>query len=406
MDVTIRPVDGDDELRQFVEVDAVVFGGETGDEQLDRAKRGLELDRTRAAFADGRVVGSSGAFSLELTVPGGATLPASGVTWVGVLPTHRRRGVLTKMMGALLADAAERGEPLAVLLASESVIYGRFGFGLATSNSIYEIPRRHAQLRVPAAPPGRLVVANRTEAERVLPQVYDRYRRATPGEVSRWDFYWQSFFEDREKDREGGSQRYYVLHERAPGDYDGYAAYRLHAVWNGVPEYRLDAVEVAAVDTAVRRALLAFLFDVDLVATIRLPWFPVDDEIRWTLRDPRRLATTATHDHLWVRVLDVEAALSARTYAGDDRLVLEVADAFRPGQAGTYTLEAGTCRRTDGAEPDLALSAEDLGAAYLGGVTFGTLVRAGRAVECTPGAAARATSLFAIDPLPYSHTDF
>src|SRR4051812_12465122 len=173
MDVEFRPIVAS-ETEAFIRVDAAAFGVDPRPETVEYARDFLELDRTLAAFEDGRIVGTSGALSWELTVPGPAAVRAAAVTWVSVLPTHRRRGLLTAMMGRLLDDSRGRGEPLAALLASESVIYGRFGYGLATTSADYAIERRHAALAAPVDVRGRFVMVDGADAERILPAVFDR----------------------------------------------------------------------------------------------------------------------------------------------------------------------------------------------------------------------------------------
>ena len=412
MDPEIRPVT-EAEFDDFARCDAHAFGHEMNPAAKDRQRTWLELDRTQAAFERGRVVGTSAVVTSELTVPGPAVVPMAAVTWVSVLPTHRRRGLLTAMMGRLLADARERREPVAALLASESVIYGRFGFGLATTSASYELDLRHAAFARPAAEdPGRLRVVDVAEAEAIAPDVFDRYRRTQPGEIHRKDTWWRGVFDDPEDDRDGASRRFWVAHEAAEGGgYDGYASYRYRQQWNGVADHTVEVQELIALDPATRLALLRYCCDLDLVGRIKLPFFPLAEPLRWALADPRRLKATAMNDVLWVRLLDVPAALAARRYATPGRVVLDLADATLPDNAGRYELVvdpdgAAECRRTTDAEADLALGGADLGAAYLGGVSFTTLAAAGRVRELRAGALARASATFLTDPPPYCDTDF
>jgi predicted acetyltransferase len=413
--VDIRAVKTDDELEAFVRNQVRVFGGSFRDDSIERARAFLELDRTRGAFDtdDGAALGCSGALSWAVTMPGGASLPAAAVTWVGVRSTHRRRGLLRSMMASLLDDAVDRGEPLAMLYASESAIYGRFGYGTATWAASLQIERAHASLAGDVSAPGRLALLERGDAEPVCRAVFDEYGAATAGEVTRSDAWWADRFADREWQREGGSNLFYVAHERSAGVWDGYAMYRVHENWDGHPMNTLDVVELVALSDDTRRALLAFLLDVDLVALVRFPGAPVDEPLRWSLTDPRRLRTTAVHDAIWVRVLDVERALSSRTYAVEGRLVLRVEDEFRPAAGGVFELDGGpsgaTCRRvTDGTrtEPDVVLSSSALGSLSLGGVGAGPLVAAGRITARDDATAARLTSMFRTDRAPFSYTDF
>ena len=405
MDVEIRALADDEaEIRSFLECDAVAFGEEVKDDDPDRLRRYLELDRTRAAFEDGRVVGTSCALSWEVTVPGGARLPSAAVTWVSVRSTHRRRGILRAMMTAMLDDAVERGEPLAMLFASEAAIYGRFGFGLATSTATYEIARPYAALRQPAPPPGRLVALSAAEAEPIVRAVFDEHRLVQHGEVARSEGWWRRWFDDPAHRRGGASARYYVAHERSPGVWDGYAAYRLAERWDGPPDYTLHAEEVIGLTTDTRLALVGHLLDIDLVSRVRLPFFPVDDPVRWALVDPRRLRVLALDDALWVRLLDVPRALAARTYAAPGRLVLDV-------EGAVCTLEGGpdgaACVADDGGRiVDVTLGVAELGALYLGGTGAAALAAAGRIVPASPDALARLTAMFRTDPAPYCRTEF
>lgn len=411
MDVELRAVT-DEEFAEFLRVDHAAFGG--GPPDADRVadlRKALELDRTRAVFESGRLVAASGALSLELTVPGLTTVPAAGVTWVGVLPTHRRRGHLTRMMASLLDDASDREEPVAILLASESLIYGRFGYGLATTHVSSEIESRHGAMR-PTAPNGggRVELLEAEHAAKVLPALLDAARRRQPGDVRRPDAWWDILFRDPEKDRAGAGAQFYAVHESVAGEADGYAVYRVKPDWTGgSPNGRVLAGEVVGLTAAAEADLWRYLFSIDLTDVVVSDGRPVDDPLRWMLLDPRRLRVAAVSDFLWVRMVDVAAALAARRYAIAGSLVLEVTDPFRPGTAGRYRLEGGPdgadCRCTTD-EPDLALAVDDLGALYLGGVAASTLAAAGRVTELRTGSLARAGAMLAFSPAPFSRTGF
>lgn len=410
MHIELRGVAGDEELGDFLTCSAIAFGTDVRPDDRELLEAFLERERLIVARDDGRVVGTGGVLSMELTVPGPAPVRCGGLTSVAVLPTHRRRGILTRMMARMLDDIAARGEPVAALLASESAIYGRFGFGLATMNATYELERRHAVFAHPPAVAGRMRLLELDEAASVLPPVFDRARVARVGEVSRSAGWWARHLADRPDARGGLSRLFVVVHEDPSGEPDGYALYRLRHRWDTTPEHTLHVREVAAADPAVHLALVAFCCNVDLVSCIRLEHFPVDDPLRHALADPRRLKCQALADSLWVRLLDVPAALSARSYGVEDRVVLEVSDPFRPACAGRFLVEGspagGSCRRVDDAAPELLLSASDLGAAYLGGTSLQTLAAAGRVHEVAPGALARAEAMFRTTPAPWCDTDF
>lgn len=399
-----------EEIPDLVRADSAAFGHQPSDAQVESARAFLEADRAFVAVDGGRVVGGGGTLTMELTVPGPAPVATAGVTYVGVLPTHRRQGILTAVMSRMMDDARRRGEPLAALLASESTIYRRFGYGVAVMTSSVEIERSYATLRRPPDISGRLRMIERDEMAEALPPVFDRYRRAQPGEVTRSTGYWARRLKDPEADRNGASARFAVLWE-GPGDQAGYVTYRIRSNWDGgLPGHTLAVEDLVAVDPEVRAGLWRYCFGVDLVRLVTASNVPLDEPLWWMLTDPRRLRATRVADFLWVRMLDVETALAARTYPSDARLVLDVADPSCPPAAGRYRLAGGgggsaECRRTD-AMADLALDIADLASAYLGGVRFATLARAGLVSELTPGALARADALFACAPGPACCTGF
>lgn len=412
MEVEVRAI-AEDEFEDLVGVDNAAFaGGPPDGERLDEMRRTVELDRTRAVFEGGRLVGASAALSFELTLPGLTTIPVAAVTWVGVLPTHRRRGHLRRMMAALLDDAADREEPVAILLTSESLIYGRFGYGLASTQLIVDIDSRHGAMRPPfdGGLPGRLDLLDADQASKVLPRLLDAARLRQVGDVRRPEVWWEGVFRDPEKRRQGAGPQFYVVHESPGGEPDGYAVYRVKMEWpHGSPEGRVLASELVGLTPAAEAALLRYLCSIDLTDSVELGLRPSDDPLRWMLVDPRRLRTRQANDFLWARILDPVAALAARRYAIAGSLVLEVVDDFRPDASGRFRLDGGPhgadCRPTTD-EADLSLSAEELGAVYLGGVAATTLAAAGRIVEHRPGALAEADAMFVSRPGPFCRTGF
>jgi predicted acetyltransferase len=333
----------------------------------------------------------------------------AGVTIVGVRSTHRRQGVLTAMMRSQLEDVRERGEPMAGLYASESVIYGRFGYGVASSQVQVVIETDRSQFRAPL-PDGRLDFVDADAAAKLLPEVFERSRRMTPGDVTRSTAWWELYFKDKEKDRGGASARFYLLHESEPGQADGYVAYRIKGDWpGGLPGAKLSIDDMAWTSPAAYANLWRQILDVDLVVKVDSWKRPVDEPLRWLLADPRRMEVKAHTDELWLRPIDVPACLTARTYRTDGRLVVEVVDDFLGSAAGRFVLDASpdgtTCTSTT-ESADLTLGVAELGSIYLGGVTASTLARAGRADEHTAGALARADLLFSRDRAPYCRTMF
>ena len=409
MDYVLRPV-VEEEWPLYCRAVEGAFGSQPDDEDIRGWRTVTELDRTLAAFEGDRIIGNAGAFSMELTVPGGATLPMAGVTAVGVRSTHRRKGVLTSMMRAQLDDVVERGEPIAGLYASESIIYGRFGYGLASLQNAIEIDTGRSAFRDDEIE-GRLEMVDSVEAAKLFPEVHDRVRRSQPGDVTRSQGYWDVWFKDREKHREGASARFYLVHESAPGQPDGFAAWRIKSDWSdgALPASTLALQELMATNPAALKALWRQVLDVDLIRYVKAWKRPVDEPLRWWLRDPRQLKLKAQTDELWLRLLDTPRCLAARRYATDGKLVIGVTDRFRPDNDGRYLLDAGPdgaeCRRTDD-EPDLSLEVADLGSLYLGTVTATALARAGRVAEETDGALLRADALFASDRAPFCATNF
>ncbi|MFJ7247449.1 GNAT family N-acetyltransferase [Kitasatospora sp. NPDC098652] len=349
-----------------------------------------------AETAEGRPVGTAGAYSFELTLPGGALTPVSGVSFVGVLPTHRRQGVLTAMMRRQLADLRARGEFLSVLLASEASIYGRFGYGPATYTGRLTVPRHRAVLAAPRAggtDTGSVEVLRRADCRDLLEELYDRYRRARPGALSRPHRWWAL---NAGQPPVSAAPRYIVLHRDADGTPDGYASYSLDGG-------TLMVDETIAVDDAVTSALSRVLLGHDLVDQVVFKHFTAEHPLRWQLADFGAAQVGNSTEWLWVRLLDVPRALTARGWSADGELVLDVDDPFLGERARhLLTVRGGeaTCVPTD-REPDLSLDVRDLGAVYLGGTPVSTLVRAGHVRAHRPEAAALADALFRTERPPH-----
>jgi predicted acetyltransferase len=374
------------------------FGRHPGEETGERFARILPPGRMHVAREDGVVVAGGGAFPFELTVPGGRGVRAAGVTVVGVLPTHRRRGLLRSLMRAQLDAVHERGEPVAYLWASDDEIYGRFGYGLASLVMEIDMPAEHARLA--AEPPGaslRLLSAD--EALERIPPLYDRLRLEHPGMFSRTRDWWETRrLADPPERRDGGGELVHVLCE-LDGEPAGYALYRHKVSFvDGLTDSRVVVREALATDQATP-ALWRYLFEIDWVAGVKASLLPPDHPLLFLTARPRYLRMRLG-DGLWVRLVDVGAALSARSYAGDGAVVFEVRDTFCPWNEGRWRLEGGEASRTD-AVPDLALDVTALGSAYLGGFGFAQLARGGRVEELRPGSLARADALFRAGRLPW-----
>jgi predicted acetyltransferase len=409
MDIEIRPMtpaDGD----QFTNVIATAFGETFTEEEVADHDRWFEYERSIGAFDGDRLVGTGGAYSMDLTLPGLTTIPIGGLTAIAVLPTYRRRGILRSMIAYHFEETEGRGELVSGLGASESVIYGRFGYGLATTFADYEIDPRRGQFLRPPATRGRLRLLEPEETAKIVPPLYDRYRRRQPGELSRPQAWWDVYARDPDWTRQGASRHYDVVYESEPGRVDGWVSYRVENRWpNGLAANVIKVRMLVGLTSEAEAALWRYVLDLDLAGTVQLHGRPVDDPVRWRLADPRRLRLTDLGDHLWLRLLDLPGALAARRYAVADALVLEVTDALRPRNQGRFRLEGGpdgaACAPATAA-PDLLLDIADLGAAYLGGASLASLARAERVTERTPGALLRADRMFAADPPPVCTTHF
>lgn len=404
--IDVRSYEGDAET--FMRAVLVPFGWQLREDNLKVFEPLIELDRALVAYDGDRLVGTAGIFSMQVTIPGGE-LPMAGVTMVGVHPTHRRRGVLSEMMRRQLEAIHQRGEPLAGLWASEGAIYQRFGYGMGALAARFEIDRIRTAFREARDPVGRLRLVSAEEAAGIFPAVFAEVRPQRAGTFARVDAWWRSeFFHDPEHQRDGGSPASYVVHE-TDGRPTGYARYRLFPGWEERgPKSVLEVHEAIASTTDATRELWRFLFDVDLVATVRGRNLPVDHPLLLTLAEPRRLGW-AIGDALWLRLVDVPAALEGRHWAADGRLVLELVDETCPWNAGRWELTAadGEGRVKSATAPaDLALHVRDLGAAYLGAIGVAELALAGRATELTAGAIDRADAMLRVPLAPWCAAGF
>ncbi len=399
MSFDVRTVKDLDEFSSAVFAIGQYFGMTPTEERMQRFLDQITAERMHAAWSDGSIVGGAGAFAFDLSVPGG-DLPTAGVSVVGVYPTHRRRGVLRSLMRAQLDDAHERGEPLAALWASEETIYGRFGYGLAAFCGEIKLAHEYTAFAQQFEPEGTIRFLEPDEAREALPPVYERVRALWPGMFSRNELWWEHReIKDPEERREGAGPNRWVAYER-DGSIDGYAVYRHKPGFEeGTSTAELRIIEALAATPTAERDLWGFLLSIDWKATVRAFLLPPDHALFFLLATPRRLRYRMG-DGLWVRLVDVGAALSGRKYAGDGAVVFDVHDEFCSWNEGRWKLEDGAAARTDD-DADIALSAQSLGSAYLGGVSFGTLARTGRAEELTDGALMRADGLFRWDRHPW-----
>jgi len=362
----------------------------------------LDLDRALCALDGPVIVGTAADLPFRLTIPGGE-IAAAGVTLVGVLPTHRRRGILRELMRRQLRDAHERRDPVAILYASEGLIYPRFGYGVASFDGWAAIERDRAVFRDPSEPMGQTRLVPLAHAASVLAPIYDRVRAVTTGMLSRSPDWWVHHrLRDLPQDQQGGGPKFCAVWESG-GD-AAYALYRVHDKWDEfIPANTLEVIEVIATSPLAQREIWRFVFGIDLIKTVNAGFLSLDHPLTLLLAEPRRLRFTV-NDGLWLRLVDIPAALSARRYAADDAIVFEVVDTFCDWDAGRWQLEShashGQASRTT-RQPDLRLTSERLASAYLGGISFARLARAGCVDEVTPGAVARADQMFRIDHAPW-----
>ncbi|GAA0935152.1 GNAT family N-acetyltransferase [Nonomuraea longicatena] len=360
-----------------------------------------------AAFADGACVGASATISFDVTVPGGGKVKMAGVTATGVIATHRRRGCLRRMMQAMFDAALARGEPLAMLSASEGGIYGRFGFSPATYRTRWELNRHEAAL-LPAAPdPGSLELVDAAQAKQVWPVVHAEVRAHRVGELTPLPGHWDRL--SGGVDGTDGPLRH-LVHRDRHGDVDGVAAFRLPWSSTAADAGTLVVEALEATNPVAYRALWSLLIDFDLTRTVVAPARPREEPLRWMLASPRAMRITRQSDNLWARLLDVPVALAQRSYDTDGELAFTVDDdRMCPANNRTWLLRvdgaSATCTATD-KEADLAISVAALGSLYFGGMSAHDLAYAGRITPYTDGVIGRLARMFRIDSEPHNSFGF
>ncbi|SPE49781.1 Enhanced intracellular survival protein [Streptomyces netropsis] len=403
----LRPDDWD----QWYGTLELAFGGAADTAEERTLWRELTcFDRSIGVWDGDEVIGTAGTLAFRMTVPGGEAVPTAGVTMVGVRPTYRRRGVLREMMRRLLDDVRSWGEPLAVLTASEPAIYGRFGYGAATHSLHATIDTTRVRITVPpgtdaseGAEGVRLRDSKPEDARDACEAVYARRAAARPGMLVRQPGWEKQPLLDPPDKREGASPLQCVLAE-ADGEVVGYARYAVRADWDlAGPKGAVVLRDLEALTPQAYAALWRFLTEIDLTTRVTTTNRPVDDPLLHLVTDIRR-CDIGVRDSLHVRLVDVGAALSARTYRTPVDVVFEVADDFCPWNAGRWRLtgdaKGASCERTDDA-PDLALSVRELGTAYLGGVSLASLAGAGLVTEVRPSALEEASSAFGSTVAPW-----
>lgn len=353
---------------------------------------------------DGQWIATSGALPYQMSIPGGRRAGCAGITVVTVRSDHRRRGLLTRMMGQLLQDARENGEPFAALLASEGGIYGRYGFGPSAPSVQFEVARRHA-MPVGIGRPDRVKLVDAVRARAEFPALYEAMIDRHPGTMTQSPGWWDGhILEDTSADRDGYSKRWHAL---VPGK--GFAIYRTKGDWtNRVPDGKLKVSLLVSTDRDTYADLVAFLASVDLVETLSFHHRPTDDPLPLMLPDEAHVRDRSAMP-LWLRLIDLPAALTSRRYDVEDALVLEVVDRALPDNQGTWLLEVGpdgaTCTPTD-RPGDLRMDVSVLGSVFLGGYRATTLHGANRIDELTDDAVLRLGAMMRTDVAPWCPVDF
>ncbi len=397
-------------METYHRVDAAAFGLVPNPAQLKSKRPLIRPDRSFMAWIEEEPCGVAGSFVTELTVPGGATLSAAAVSDVGVLATHRRRGVLTALMDTQLRDCLDRSESVAVLHASEGSIYRRFGYGPATRHRQVRIDARRTEFRSDRpVPAGSLSIREPAEVVEECSAVHDRVRRSVPGGLARDAPWWSVVSGDVESYLGGNPRHLAMLHLDADGRADGYALYEVHEDWTRhQPNHTLAVWELVGETLGVELSLWQALIDHDLVATVT-GTIAADHGLWDVVVDPRQIGVQWEQDLLWVRVLDVPAVLSARTYAGSGALTIRIEDPLGLTD-GTFRLEVdhgvGHCEPVSPRAAELTTSASVLGASVLGGMSWRRSHRANHVTESVSGSAALADRLFAVDPLPWCWVRF
>lgn len=403
--IQVRPV-GDTGIAAFVGVFEAAWGFDSDDEQRRRTGADVAGESPLGAYAGGAMAGTAMSFSMELTVPGQVLVPMAGVSYVAVHPLHRRRGVMRALMRYQLDDLHARGVPVAALGASEAGIYGRFGYGPATWDSSWRLPRGAA--RGLADPDGGcgLEMIDAATARELFPAVHDGARRFQVGDVRTYPGRWRDLIGDGA--RRG---RHFVVCRDHDGRASGCACYRLEREDRYSSHGTVIVDHMVASTGAAYRSLWAYLCDLDLTDWVVARGRPEHEPLRWALADSRQLVVTSVRDHLWVRLIDLAAALSHRRYAAEGSLVLEVADPFCPWNEGRWLLEGGPdgagCRPAAG-HPDgviVRLDAAALGSLFVGGTSVAQLARAGR-VEGDRTSLRRADQMFGPGMDPWCSTEF
>jgi predicted acetyltransferase len=359
----------------------------------------LEPGRTLGAFVDGKLVGTADAVTSGLTLPGGAVVGHAAVTHIGVLPSFTRRGVATELIHHQLRDIAARGEVVATLRASEATIYERYGYGVAGSTQTVEVHTARAALRPDVGTGGAVRLIDAAQTWDVLPRIYAENRSTRPGTIDRPDVWWHGL----RLRTESASRASYVAVHGEPGFESGFARYRPVDTerWFVSDQRTIVVEDFFAPSTEAYLGLLRFLLGLDLIDRVTFWMLPIDDPLPWLLVDRRAARVTAVHDETWLRIIDVQQALSARRYEGDRAVTIAVNDSLLPTNSAAFTIAPSGAEPSD-RHPELHVGVEGLAAVLLGGTTWHSLAAGGLVRAEDPAAITVADQLFAVRDAPYA----
>ena len=359
----------------------------------------LEPGRTLGAFVDKELVGTADAVTGGLTLPGGAVVGHAAVTHIGVLPSFTRRGIATELVRHQLRDITARGEVVATLRASEATIYGRYGYGVASSSQSVEVQTARAALRPEVGTGGAVRLIEATQAWDVLPRIYAENRPSRPGTVDRSEVWWQGL---RLRTESSSGASYVAVHGE-PGSESGFARYRPidTGTWFVSDQRTIVVEDFFAPTIEAYLGLLRFLLGLDLIDRVMFWMLPLDDPLPWLLVDRRAARVTAVHDETWLRIIDAERALSARRYEGDGTVTVAVNDQLLLKNSTSFTIAGGGAEPTD-RRPELHVGTEGLAAVLLGGATWHSLAAGGLVRADDPVALTVADQLFAVRGAPYA----
>jgi predicted acetyltransferase len=400
MTADIRVLDSDDELIAAANVFRAAMIGfpRLSDLQPGQIATLLEPGRTIGAFVDGALVGTADATTSRLTLPGGATVGHAGVTHIGVLPSFTRRGIATGLVRHQLHDVAERGEVVATLRASEATIYERYGYGVASSSQTVEVQTARAALRPGVGDGGPVRLLEPSQVWDALPRICAENRPHRPGTIDRPDVWWRGM----RLRTESSSGPWYVAVHGTPGAETGFVRYRPidTDTWFVSDQRTIVVEDFFAPDADSYLGLLRFLLGLDLIDRVTFWMLPIDDPLPWLLVDRRAARVTATHDETWLRIVDVEKALTARQYASAEAVTIAVDDPLLPDNSVTVAITGDGAHRSD-RQPQLRVGVAALASALLGGATWHALATAGLARADDPASLAAADRLFAVPEAPF-----